>query len=409
MMLKRLALACAVLLFPLSARAAPVWMESWAASPAPPMPAATGAAAKQYNPGFDNQTLVQVVRLSAGGRRLRIRFTNEYGQSPLAIGAARLGVLDQDGQLVAGSERILVFGGSKTTSIPAGMPLRSDPVDLAVAPLSSLRIALYLPGAVKQCTCHVTGAQHMLVSPPGDYTGRPFRSVDVALPDNRAFLSAVDVESPAPGPVIVALGDSITDGFKSTDDANHRWPDRLAERLNDRAGGRPAAVINAGMSGNRLLADGYIPPMGQSALARFDRDVLAVPGVTHVIILEGVNDLGAVGVPLPTAVTMINGYRRLIDRAHARGVKVIGATILPYEGAWYFHPEGEAVRQAVNLWIRTGGGFDGVINFDALMRDPQHPARFKADLQAGDWLHPNDAGYRAMGDAIDLSLFGVKR
>ncbi len=134
-----------------------------------------------------------------------------------------------------------------------------------------------------------------------------------------------------------------------------------------------------------------------------------MPGVTHVIILEGVNDLGAVGVPLPTAVTMINGYRRLIDRAHARGVKVIGATILPYEGAWYFHPEGEAVRQAVNLWIRTGGGFDGVIDFDALMRDPQHPARFKADLQAGDWLHPNDAGYRAMGDAIDLSLFGVKR
>jgi len=408
-MLKRLALACALLLSPLSARAAPVWMESWAASPAPSMPAATGAAARQYNPGFDNQTLVQVARLSAGGRRLRIRFTNEYGQTPLAIGAARVGVLGQDGQLVAGSGRVLLFDASKSASIPAGKALLSDPVDLAVAPLSSLRIALYLPGAVKQCTCHVTGAQHLMISPPGDYTERPFTPTDPALPDYRAFLSAVDVESPAPGPVIVALGDSITDGYKSTDDANHRWPDRLAERLVDRAGGSPAAVVNAGMSGNRLLADGYIPPMGQSALARFDHDVLAVPGVTHVIILEGVNDLGAVGVPLPAAESMINGYRALIDRAHARGVKVIGATILPYEGAWYFHPEGEAVRQAVNLWIRTGGAFDGVIDFDALMRDPQHPARFKADLQAGDWLHPNDVGYRAMGDAIDLSLFDIKR
>ncbi len=406
MMLRRLALACALLLFPLSARAAPVWMESWAASPTPP---AQGPAASQYNPGFDNQTLVQVVRLSAGGHRLRVRFTNEYGQTPLAVGAARVGVLDQGGQQVAGSERVLTFGGRPSTIIPAGAPLLSDPVDLAVSSLSRLRIALYLPGTVKQCTCHVTGAQHLMISPPGDYTERPFTAAGPTLPDYRAFLSAVDVESPAPGPVVVALGDSITDGYKSTDDANHRWPDRLAERLTERAGVRSAAVVNAGISGNRLLADAYIPPMGQSALVRFDHDVLAVPGVTHVIILEGVNDLGAVGVPLPTAESMIGAYRQLIDRAHARGVKVIGATILPYEGAWYFHPEGEVLRQAVNTWIRTSGAFDGVIDFDVLMRDPQRPARFKADLQAGDWLHPNDEGYRIMGDAIDLGLFDIKR
>jgi len=405
-MLRPLALACALLLLPLSARAAPVWMESWAASPAPP---ADGAAGARYNPGFDNQTLVQVVRLSAGGRRLRIRFTNEYGQAPLAIGAARVGVLGQDGQLVAGSKRVLVFGGKTSATILAGAPLLSDPVDLAVPPLSSLRIALYLPGAVKQCTCHVTGAQHLMISPPGDYTERPFASVDPGLPDYRAFLSAVDVESPAAGPVIVALGDSITDGFKSTDDANHRWPDRLAEHLIASAGGRPIAVVNAGIGGNRLLADGFIPPMGQSALARFDRDVLAVPGVTHLIILEGVNDLGAGAATPPDAESLINGYRQLIDRAHGRGIKVIGATILPYEGASYFHPEGEAVRQAVNRWIRTGGGFDAVIDFDALLRDPQHPARFKADLQAGDWLHPNDAGYKMMGDAIDFRMFDTKR
>jgi lysophospholipase L1-like esterase len=317
--------------------------------------------------------------------------------------------LGQDGQLVAGSKRALVFAGKTSATILAGKPLLSDPVDLAVTPLSRLRIALYLPSAVKQCTCHVTGGQHLMISPPGDYTERPFTTVGTGLPDYRAFLSAVDVESLAAGPVIVALGDSITDGYKSTDDANRRWPDRLAEHLIASAGGRPIAVVNAGISGNRLLADGFIPPMGSSALARFDRDVLAVPGVTHLIILEGVNDLGAVGVPLPAAKSLINGYRQLIDRAHRRGIKVIGATILPYEGAWYFHPEGEAVRQAVNRWIRTGGGFDGVIDFDALMRDPQHPARFKPDLQAGDWLHPNDAGYEAMGDAIDFRLFDAKR
>jgi lysophospholipase L1-like esterase len=408
MMLRRLALACALLLLPLSARAAPVWMESWAASPAPPTLPANGAAGNRYNPGFDNQTLVQVVRLSAGGRRLRIRFTNEYGQAPLAIGAARAGALGRDGQLIAGSKRVL-FGGRTSATIPARKPLLSDPVDLAVTPLSSLRIALYLPGAVRQCTCHVTGGQHLMVSPPGDYTKRPFASVDRGLPDYRAFLSAVDVESPAAGPVIVALGDSITDGYKSTDDANRRWPDRLAEHLIASAGGRPVAVVNAGISGNRLLSDGFIPPMGPSALARFDRDVLAVPGVTHLIVLEGVNDLGAVGVPLPRAERMINAYRQLIDRAHGRGIKVIGATILPYEGSWYFHPEGEAVRQAVNRWIRTGGGFDGVIDFDALMRDRRRPARLRADLQAGDWLHPNDAGYRTMGDAIDFRLFDTRR
>jgi len=407
-MLRRLVLACMVFLLPLSARAAPVWMESWAASPAPPMAVAEGAPASPFSPRFDNQTLVQVVRLSAGGRRLRIRFTNEYGQTPLAIGAARVGLLGPDGRILPENERILIFGGRATATIPAGAPLVSDPVDLAVTPLSSLRIAFYLPGAVRQCTCHATGGQHLQVSPPGDYTHRPFTGTDASHPDYRAFLSAVDVESPTPGPVVIAFGDSITDGYKSTDDTDRRWPDRLAERLIERAGGSPVAVVNAGLSGNRLLSDGFILPMGQSALARFDRDVLAMPGATHLIILEGVNDLGGGGAAPPDVESVIGAYRQLIDRAHGRGLKVIGATILPYEGANYFHREGEAVRQAVNLWIRAGGGFDGVIDFDVVMHDPQHPARLRADLQSGDWLHPNDAGYRAMGDAVGLGLFGAE-
>jgi lysophospholipase L1-like esterase len=400
-----MALAAALLLLPLSARAAPVWMESWAASPAPPMPPSEDGSVNRFSPRFDNQTVVQVVRLSVGGRRLRIRFTNEYGQAPLSIGAARIAVLGRDGQPVPGSERVLIFDGKASASIPAGAPLLSDPVDLAVAPLSSLRIALYLPGLVRQCTCHVTGGQHIQLSPPGDFTDRPLAAIGAGADDYRAFLSAVDVESPAAGPVIVAFGDSITDGYKSSDDANRRWPDRLAERLIERARGRPVAVVNAGIGGNRLLADGFILPMGQSALTRFDRDVLAIPGATHLVILEGVNDLGGGGVAPPDAESVIGAYRQLIDRAHARGLKVIGATILPYEGANYFHAEGEVVRQAVNQWIRTGGGFDGLIDFDAVMRDPEHPARLRPDLQSGDWLHPNDAGYRTMGEAVDLALF----
>ena len=212
----------------------------------------------------------------------------------------------------------------------------------------------------------------------------------------------MDVESPAPiRPVIVTFGDSITDGYKSTDGANRRWPDRLAERLD--AAKKPFAVVNAGIGGNRVLAE-QLPIFGQNALSRFDRDVLSVPGVTHVTVLEGVNDLGMTK-PTPSAEAMIAGYRQLIARAHAHGLKIYGATILPYGGAGYFSPAGEASRTAINTWIRTFHEFDGVIDFDAAIRDPAKPDRMRADLQSGDWLHPNDAGYRVMGDAVDLGLF----
>jgi lysophospholipase L1-like esterase len=216
----------------------------------------------------------------------------------------------------------------------------------------------------------------------------------------RAFLSGVEVESPRVTPVIVAFGDSITDGTASTEGANRRWPDRLAERLQGRAG-----IVNAGIAGNRVLADATPLFFGQSALMRFDRDVLSVPGATHLVILEGVNDLGQGGANPPSAEALIGGYRQLIARARAKGIKVIGATILPYEGARYFRAEGDAVRQQVNTWIRTGDEFDGVVDFEAAVRDPANPKRMRADYHSGDWLHPNDAGYRIMGDTVNLRLF----
>lgn len=405
--MRLLAFACALALAATSAQAATArWLGSWAASPAMPMaPPANNPA--RGTPTFDNQTIVQVVRLSAGGRRLRLRLSNEYGTQALAIGAVRVALAGPDGAAVAGSDRAVTFGGARTGAIPPGAPLVSDPVTLPTKALARLRVALFLPSDTHGCSCHMTGAERVQVA-SGDWTERPLPAPAAAAPapapEYRAFLSGVEVETAGPpAPVVVAFGDSITDGFRSTAGADRRWPDRLAERLVAAAKGRPVAVVNTGISGNRVISDGVIPIFGQSALSRFDRDVLSIPGATHVIVLEGVNDLG--GRPTPTAEALIVGYRQLIARAHAHGLKIIGATILPYGGAAYFSTAGEAERAKINAWIRTGHEFDGVVDLDAAIRDPARPERMKADLQSGDWLHPNDAGYRVMGEAVDLALF----
>lgn len=398
-------LVCALALAATQAQAATArWIGSWAASPAPPMTVAPGFPPSMLTPGFNNQTVVQLVRLSAGGQKLRIRFTNEYGPKPLAIGAARVVLVGLDGAAIPGSDRPLTFAGGKTATIPAGAPMLSDPVALPTGPLARLRVSLYLPGETGACTCHMSGSELVQVSPPGDYTERDLPPA-TGPAQYRAFLSGVEVETDRPGKVIVAFGDSITDGYLSTNGANRRWPDRLAERLAQRYPGRAMAVVNAGIGGNRVLSDGVVGIFGQSALTRFDRDVLAIPGATHLVVLEGVNDLGSSKNNPPSAQSLIAGYSQLIDRAHAHGLKVIGATVLPYGGAGYFGAKGETERQALNAWIRTGGGFDAVIDFDAAIRDPAQPDRMRADLHAGDWLHPNDAGYRAMGEAVDLALF----
>jgi len=397
------ALACALALAAGHAQAAGErWIGSWGASPAMPMPAAANGRIPG-TPSFNNQTVVQVVRLSAGGPRLRLRLSNEYGGKALAVGAARVALVGGDGLPVAGSDRAVTFGGAATATLPPGAPLISDPVALPTKALARLRVSLYLPGDTNGCTCHMSGSEIAQVF-PGDATRQAIGKL-AGPATYRAFLTEVDVETAKPAPVIVTFGDSITDGYKTTDGANSRWPDRLAERLFAKAPGRPWGVVNAGIGGNRVMSDGVIAIFGQAALSRFDRDVLSVPGATHVVVLEGVNDLGASRIDPPKAETLIAGYRQLIVRGHAHGLKMIGATILPYGGAGYYGAPGEAERQKVNAWIRTSHAFDGVIDFDAAIRDPAKPERMRAELQSGDWLHPNDAGYRVMGDAVDLALF----
>jgi lysophospholipase L1-like esterase len=412
-MRRRIALSCATLValaVGVTASAAE-WVQTWGAAPLPPSPAAGPFPATA---SFSNQTVRQTVRVSVGGGRVRLRLSNEYGTKPLVIGAARIALSDEKGNITAGTDKALLFAGQPGATIPAGAPFLSDPVDLKVEGLTSLSISLYLPEDTGPCPCHAPGVQNGFVSQAGDFTAKAFAPAQTI--QFRAFIAGIDVESATPGRSVVVLGDSISDGLGATVDTNRRWPDLLANRLNAK-GAKGWGVVNMGISGNRVLGDGA----GQSALARFDRDVLSAAGVKAVVIFEGVNDLGiAYGKfegPLAemfktlatgrkvTAEDMIGGYRQLIARAHARGLKVIAATITPYGGALYFSEEGEAVRQAINTWIRTGKEVDGVLDFDAVIRDSAKPMQIKDGFHAGDHLHGSDAGYAAMAAAIDLKLF----
>ena len=412
-MLRRSMTCLAILLTSLTALAQePAWIGSWGASPLPPTQA---AGPFPGTPSFADQTIRQIVRLSAGGEQVRLRLTNEYGTQPLMIGAARVAIADGEGAIAAGTERIVTFAGAPTAVLPAGTPLLTDPIDLAVDELATLSVSLYFSGDTGACTCHATGMQATFVSAPGDHTAGTFAPAETI--QARAFLSGVEVLTEDAAGVVVAFGDSITDGIGSTPGANRRWPDVLAERLAARRRGGAFGVINHGISGNRVLGDGA----GESALARFDRDVLSVPGVTHVIVFEGVNDLGfafgrfegplaALRNLMPPGITvdedtLIAGYRQLIARAHAAGLSIYGATIAPYEGAAYFSAEGEAARQAVNAWMRDSGELDAVLDFDAVLRDPAKPSQMREGLHSGDFLHGSDLGYRALAEAIDLSLF----
>jgi lysophospholipase L1-like esterase len=379
------------------------WIGSWTASPQAPRGAIAGS--------FANRTIRQIVHLSIGGSRVRVRLSNEFGTRPLLVGAASISIAAQDSSIVTGSLRPLTFGGSTSLIIPPGTPALSDPVELNVASLSDLAVSLYLPAHTELATVHATGLATGYMSGPGDFTASaqfPIAGTFV----NRFFLTGVLVEPATPARAIVAFGDSITDGTRSTVNANARWPDVLARRLN--TAGLPVAVQNQGISGNRVLSDGA----GTSGLARFDRDVLSQGGVSHVVILLGINDIGWPGTSIEpqgtfrAAEEIVAGYKQLIERARIRGIKVIGAPLIPFENALagtlnqgYFTPEKEAQRQAVNHWIRTGGAFDGIIDFESVLADRADPSALDPAYDSGDHLHPNDAGYKAMGESIDLQLF----
>lgn len=364
---------------------------------------------------FSNQTLRQVVHVSLGGEQVRVVFSNRYGTTPLAIGAAHVALRDKDSSIVAGSGRPLTFAGSPTASISGGAMLVSDPVKLTVPALADLVVDLYLSGdtaaSKSPATIHPAAWQTNYLSETGNHAGAVTFPVQATTAFNRGgmpsstwfFLARVEVLAPTGAGAVVAFGDSITDGTASGLDTNNRWPDHLARRLAREK--IPMAVINAGIGGNRVLDEGA----GPSALARIDRDVLAQPGITHVIFLEGINDIGgAREKPTPSAADIIAGHRQVIELAHARGLKVIGATLTPFEGANYYTAEGEAKRQALNEWIRTSRMYDGVIDFDAAIRDPSRPARTLPRYDPGDHLHATGDGYRAMAEAIDLGLFRAK-
>ena len=400
-------LAAAAVLALAASPAQAEWVASWTASPHAPLGTQGPFAAASY----DNVTLTQIIRLSEGGKSLRVVFTNRYGEHPLEIGAARIAQIDDAGNEVPGTGRVLTFGGKGGAVIPRGAPFVTDPVAVDVPDLARMKVELYLPEATGPCTCHLTGVDELDVSPPGDFVGKSFTPVETK--QFRAFLSGVEVDSPDALGTIVAYGDSITDGVGSTPGDNRRWPDILADRL--QAAGKEWAVANAAISGNRVLS----PGMGDSALARFDDDVLSLPNVKYMIVFEGVNDIGMQfgnrgggGPQLPgldqtpiDVAQMIAGYKQLIARAHEKGIKVIGAPIGPYKGASYWSEEGEKARQAINDWIVHSGAFDAVTRIDLAFADPNDPEQIREGYHMGDHLHGSDAGLKAVGDSIDLGLF----
>ncbi|MCC2959239.1 SGNH/GDSL hydrolase family protein [Massilia sp. IC2-278] len=374
------------------------WSATWGAAPAgPPASASTQS--------FTSQTLRLVVHTSIGGNRVRVRFSNEMGSTPLRIGAASIGVRSSSSAVLQSTLRTLSFGGQEAITIPAGAPALSDPVELAVPAQADLAISLYLPGTVQATTIHDMALTSSYLSPAGDYTS------SVSMPVSRSitswpFLTEVDVDGAAS--TLVAIGDSLTDGARSTGNVNRRWPDFLVRRLQASlgAGGR-IGVVNRGISANLLLND-YATALiaGRDVLERFDRDVLATAGVRYLAVLIGINDISysSGSNPIPAA-DLIAGYRQVIARAHTHGITVIGATLPPMEGFVYYTAAREAVRRAANSWIRFSGEFDAVADIEAALRDPNAPAHILPLYDSGDHLHPNDAGYQAMANAFPLAPF----
>lgn len=379
-------------------------------APAPaPAPAAAGRGPARRFPippplaTLHNQTVRMVAHTSIGGSSIRIRLQNALGAPTVAIGSAHLALRTKGSAINAASDRTLTFSGSGTATLYGGATLVSDPVNLKVPALADVAVSVYLPGDTGVPANHLFALHTTWLSAEGDQTA----AAEITGGETREsyyWLAGIDVMAPASAGTVVTFGDSITDGDQSSNETNSMWPAILAARLQKNKATAGIGVVNAGISGNRVLGD------NQSALARLDHDVLSHPGVRWIAIMEGINDItggsrGLPNVPQIKAEMLIAAYKQIITTAHTRGIQVIGCTMTPYGGATPFNEYGESVRSAVNQWIRSGGGFDAVIDFDAATRDPKDPLRFRAEADSPDMLHPGDAGYKLMGEAVDLSIF----
>jgi lysophospholipase L1-like esterase len=380
----------------------PQWVGTWATSPY----LADGGMNVRMLSGV---TLREIAHISIGGPQVRIRFTNEFGLDPLTISDAHValsaGAGSGTGAIQPGTDHAITFGGATTVNVPPGAAIFSDPVALEVAPLSDLAVTFYLPPQIMRAeTYHGFADQDNFVA-MGDVSTAPELPQPTTI-SSWYFFDGIDVPATAGSRAIVALGDSITDGALSTHNANHRWPDILAARLQADPNLKNIGVLNVGIGGNRVLNE----TTGPSAISRICRDMLAQSGARYVIVLESINDIGRLShLQTPwdgiTAEQLEWGLKQIADAAHEHGIKAIGATLTPYGGAGYWSDKGEQVREAVNNWIRTSGTFDGVVDFDKITQDPANPTRFNPAYDSGDHLHPKDAGYQALGSGIDLWLF----
>lgn len=361
---------------------------------------------------FANQTLREIVHVSIGGSLVRVRLSNAYGKEAVQIGAAHIALRKKGAAIVAGSDHVLTFSRLSNITIPPNALVLSDAIPLEVISSSDLAISIFLPKSTPGAGIHYSAQQTNYLA-TGDLTSAP-DIPNASTFGSWAFLTGIDVAGPEGASTLVAFGDSITDGAQSADDTNHRWPNFLADRLLGQSGAAPIGVLDEGIGGNRILHDPNANvAFGVNALARFDRDVLAQPGVKYVIVLEGINDLGHAGPNLfpneqVSAEDIIAGLKQLTERAHEKGVQIYGGTLTPFAGTvfpGYFSQAKEVKRKAVNEWIRASGSFDAVIDFDKAVRDPANPDHIAPAFDSGDHLHPKDDGYKAMADCIDLSLF----
>jgi lysophospholipase L1-like esterase len=375
------------------------WTGSWAAAPVA-APAAVSASI-----GTDGATYRDIVHLSLGGAALRLHISNEFGPTQLTVASVHVAIGAGADRTQPGTDRAVTFGGAATVIIPAGAAIVSDPVAMPVPHFADLAVSLFVPAQTGVAlTFHSLALSSNYIA-AGDAASAPAMEAATKV-SNWYLLKGVDVDAGAGGGSVVVLGASQSEGFHSTPDKNARWTDVLAARMQASPATSHLGVLNEGISGNRLLHDGT----GPNGLARMDRDVLAQAGAKYLIVALGTNDIGhTFSQPKPgeavTAEQMEWGLRQVIERAHARGIKVFGTTYLPFGGHAYYTPESDRMRQAVNAFVRSSGVFDGVIDFDKVVRDPARPEAMLPAYDSGDHLHPNDAGYKAMGDSIDLKLF----